>query len=107
MKTTKVAETSLPTAFGTFRIFGFESEDKTDSVLALVMGTPRLCAEVLRQLGVSRVRLMSNNPRKFEALHAAGIQVTERVPIEIAPSERTQNYLKTKKAKLGHMLEMV
>ena len=62
---------------------------------------------ICRQLGVSRVRLMSNNPRKFEALHAAGIQVTERVPIEIAPSERTENYLKTKKAKLGHMLEMV
>src|SRR3989441_8068209 len=45
MKTTKVAETSLPTAFGTFRIFGFESEDKTDSLLALVMGTPTTCAE--------------------------------------------------------------
>src|SRR5215510_10018409 len=40
MKATKVAETSLPTDFGTFRIFGFESEDKTDSLLALVMGTP-------------------------------------------------------------------
>src|SRR6266853_794910 len=197
MKATKVAETTLPTPFGTFRLSPFELEDKSEEVLALVMGDPtsedaplvrihsqcltgdvfgsgrcdcgdqlhfalktigdqgagiliyqlqegrgiglmnklrayelqdsghdtveanhhlgfeadhrnyRLCAEVLRQLGVSRVRLMSNNPRKFEALHAAGIQVTERVPIEIAPSERTQNYLKTKKAKLGHMLEMV
>jgi 3,4-dihydroxy 2-butanone 4-phosphate synthase/GTP cyclohydrolase II len=66
-----------------------------------------ICAEVLHYFGVSRVRLMSNNPRKFEALQAAGIQVAERVPIEIAPSERTENYLKTKKAKLGHMLKMV
>ena len=200
MKAVKVAETSLPTEFGTFRIFGFESEDKSDNVLALVMsnsvtsaedapplvrihsqcltgdvfGSGRcdcgdqlhfalktiadhgagiliyqlqegrgiglmnklqayelqdsghdtveanqhlgfeadhrnyeLCAEVLRHFAVSRVRLMSNNPRKFEALQAAGIQVAERVPIEIAPSARTENYLKTKKAKLGHMLEMV
>src|SRR5437016_9137483 len=183
MKTTKVAETSLPTPLGTFRLFGFQSEPKTENVLALGMGKPNpcqaalvrihsqgltgdvfgsercdcgdqlhfalstiaergsgiliyqlqegrgiglmnklqayelqdsghdtveanhhlgfeadhrnytLCAEVLRQLGVSRVRLMSNNPRKFEALLAAGIQVAERVPIEIAPSERTENYL--------------
>jgi len=200
MKAVKVAETSLPTEFGTFRIFGFESEDKSDNVLALVMsnsvtsaedapplvrihsqcltgdvfGSGRcdcgdqlhfalktiadhgagiliyqlqegrgiglmnklqayelqdsghdtveanqhlgfeadhrnyeLCAEVLRHFAVSRVRLMSNNPRKFGALQAAGIQVAERVPIEIAPSARTENYLKTKKAKLGHMLEMV
>src|SRR5437867_327122 len=179
MKATKVAETSLPTPFGTFRLFGFESEDKSESVVALVMGNLNeddaallrihsqcltgdvfasgrcdcgdqlhfalekiadcgtgiliyqlqegrgiglmnkllayelqdsghdtveanqhlgfeadhrnyaLCAEVLRHLGVSRVRLMSNNPHKFEGLEAAGIHVVERVPIEIAPSDST------------------
>ena len=66
-----------------------------------------LCAEALRYFGVSRLRLMSNNPQKFDALEAAGLKVVERVPIEIAPSDGTQKYLRTKKAKLGHMLSRV
>ena len=198
MKATPVAATTLPTSFGTFQLFGFESDDKSDEVLALVMGKPgavqegplvrihsqcltgdvfgsercdcgaqldlalklisengtgiliyqlqegrgiglmnklqayelqdsghdtveanhqlgfeadyrnyALCATVLRHLGVSRVRLMSNNPQKFDGLAAAGIQVAERVPIEIAPSDRTQKYLRTKKTKLGHLLSKV
>ena len=197
MKATKVAETRLPTPFGTFRLFGFESEDKTENVLALVMGNPGaddsalvrihsqcltgdvfgsercdcgdqlhfalqtiaeggagiviyqlqegrgiglmnkllayelqdsgqdtveanhhlgfesdhrnydLCAAVLRQLEISRVRLMTNNPRKFDALESGGIHVVERVPIEIPPSDGTKKYLKTKKAKLGHLLSKV
>jgi 3,4-dihydroxy 2-butanone 4-phosphate synthase/GTP cyclohydrolase II len=197
MKATKVAETSLPTAFGTFKLWAFESEDKSEEVLALVIGDPTseqdplvrihsqcltgdvfgsgrcdcgdqlefaqqtiaehgigiliyqlqegrgiglmnklrayelqdsgqdtveanhhlgfeadhrnyaLCAEVLRHLGVSRVRLMSNNPKKIDALEAAGIRVAERVPIEITPSAGTTKYLKTKKAKLGHLLSKV
>jgi 3,4-dihydroxy 2-butanone 4-phosphate synthase/GTP cyclohydrolase II len=197
MKATQVAKTSLPTPYGTFRLFGFESADKSESVIVLVMGNVsgedaallrihsqcltgdvfgsgrcdcgeqlhyalekiarrgaglliyqlqegrgiglmnkllayelqdsgqdtveanhhlgfeadqrnyELCAEVLRHLGVSRVRLMSNNPHKFGSLEAAGIQVVERIPIEIPPSDRTEKYLKTKKAKLGHMLSQV
>src|SRR4051812_648532 len=185
MKITKVAETSLPTEeYGTFRLFGFECSDKSEGVLALVMGdlasqqTPltrihsqcltgdvfgsarcdcgaqlhfaleniaahgagiliyqlqegrgiglmnkllayelqdsghdtveanehlgfeadhrnyELCAEVLRYLGVTGVRLMSNNPQKLEGLEKAGIHVAERVPIEIAPSDSTTKYLK-------------
>ena len=197
MKVTKVAETRLPTPFGIFKLFGFESEDKSENVLALVMGTPAgdeatlvrihsqcltgdvfgsercdcgdqlhfamdmighygrgiviyqlqegrgiglmnkllayelqdsghdtveanhhlgfqadqrnydLCAAVLRHFGIPRVRLMTNNPQKFHALAAAGIQVVERIPIEIPPSDSTKNYLKTKKAKLGHLLSKV
>jgi len=197
MKATKVAETSLPTPYGTFRLFGFESTDKSESVVALVMGEVSgedavllrihsqcltgdvfgsgrcdcgdqlhfamesiarcctgiliyqlqegrgiglmnkllayelqdlgqdtveanqhlgfeadhrnygLCADVLRSLGVSKVRLMSNNPHKFESLQEAGIPVVERIPIEITPSDQTQKYLKTKKAKLGHLLTKV
>ena len=197
MKTTKVAETSLPTPLGTFRLFGFQSEPKTENVLALVMGKPNpdeaalvrihsqcltgdvfgsercdcgdqlhfalstiaesgsglliyqlqegrgiglmnkllayelqdsghdtveanehlgfeadhrnydLCAGVLRHFGITRVRLMTNNPQKFDALEAAGIHVVERVPIEIPPSDGTKNYLKTKKAKMGHLLSKV
>lgn len=197
MKTTKVAETSLPTGFGAFRIYGFECGDKSENVLALVMGDPArddaalirihsqcltgdvfgsgrcdcgeqlqfamkeiadrgtgiliyqlqegrgiglmnkllayelqdsghdtveanehlgfaadprdyaYCAEVLRHFKVERVRLMSNNPKKLEALEKAGIRVVERVPIEIEPSDKSQKYLRTKKAKLGHMLTRV
>jgi len=66
-----------------------------------------LCVEILRYFGVSRLRLMSNNPRKFEALQEAGITIVERMPIEIAPTDDTQRYLLTKKAKLGHMLSTV
>jgi len=197
MKVTKVAETRLPTPFGTFKLFGFASEDKSEEVLALVMGAPAvdepalvrihsqcltgdvfgsercdcgdqlqfaldtigrygtgiviyqlqegrgiglmnkllayqlqdsghdtveanhhlgfeadqrnydLCAAVLRHFGILRVRLMTNNPQKFDALAAAGIQVVERIPIEIPPSDSTKRYLKTKKAKMGHLLSKV
>jgi GTP cyclohydrolase II len=62
------------------------------------------CVDILRQLGLSRVRLMSNNPAKIEALERAGFEV-ERIPIEIEAHKGTLNYLKTKKEKLGHMLE--
>jgi GTP cyclohydrolase II len=194
----KVAETSLPTEeYGTFRLFGFESSDKSEGVIALVRGdlgaeeaplvrihsqcltgdvfgsgrcdcgaqlhlaldkiakrgagvliyqlqegrgiglmnkllayelqdsghdtveanrhlgfeadhrNYQLCAEVLRAIGLSAVRLMSNNPQKIDALERAGIRVVERVPIEIPPSDGTKNYLKTKKAKLGHLLSKV
>jgi len=66
-----------------------------------------LCIEILRYFGISRLRLLSNNPRKFEALQEAGITIVERMPIEIAPTGDTQRYLRTKKAKLGHMLSTV
>jgi 3,4-dihydroxy 2-butanone 4-phosphate synthase / GTP cyclohydrolase II len=197
MKATKGAQTSLPTPFGAFRLTYFESEDKSETLIALVMGNVtgedaallrihsqcltgdvfgsgrcdcgdqlhfalekiadlgsgillyhlqegrgiglmnkllayelqdsghdtveanhllgfeadqrnyELCGEALRQLGVSRVRLMSNNPHKLESLEAAGIQVVERIPIEIPPSDGTEKYLRTKKAKLGHLLSNV
>jgi GTP cyclohydrolase II len=197
MKATKVAEADLPTRFGAFRIFGFESPDKSETALALVMGAPagdssalvrihsqcmtgdvfgsgrcdcgdqlhfamkaiaesgsglliyqlqegrgiglmnkllayelqdegqdtveanhhlgfeadhrnyELCAAVLRFFTVSHVRLMSNNPSKLAGLQTAGIVVTERIPIEIAPSSNTTHYLRTKKAKLGHLLSKV
>ncbi|MGI8784614.1 MAG: GTP cyclohydrolase II [Acidobacteriota bacterium] len=63
------------------------------------------CAEILRQLGIRQVELMSNNPEKIAGLERAGIRVTLRVPREVAPSESTARYLKTKKERLGHLLE--
>ena len=197
MNVRKIAEARFPTEFGVFTIFGFESEDKSENALALVMGAFRpedsplvrihsqcltgdvfhsgrcdcgaqlefaqkaiaragsgilvyqlqegrgiglmnkllayqlqdaghdtveanhhlgfdadhrnydLCNAILRYFGITSVKMLSNNPEKLKALEAAGIRISERVPIEIAPTDSTQLYLKTKKAKLGHMLTRV
>jgi 3,4-dihydroxy 2-butanone 4-phosphate synthase / GTP cyclohydrolase II len=63
--------------------------------------------EMLRDLGVRSVRLMSNNPKKLEGLTGEGFAVNERLPIEIAATAATQHYLRTKKNKLGHLLSSV
>jgi 3,4-dihydroxy 2-butanone 4-phosphate synthase/GTP cyclohydrolase II len=197
MDLTRVAEAAFPTDYGNFRLFAFENEAKTDSALALVMGSPKdsepclvrihsqcltgdvfgsnrcdcgaqlrmaqkaiaeagaglliyqlqegrgiglmnkliayqiqdagsdtveanhqlgfeadhrnyaLCVEILRHFGLRRIRLMSNNPRKFNALSEAGIEIAERVPIEVAPTDETRRYLQTKKNKLGHLFSAV
>jgi 3,4-dihydroxy 2-butanone 4-phosphate synthase/GTP cyclohydrolase II len=65
------------------------------------------CAEILRQLGLRRVRIMSNNPDKIEAVRRAGIEIVERVSIEVEPDATTLNYLRTKKEKLGHLIENI
>ena len=62
-----------------------------------------LPAEMLKALGVSEVRLLSNNPDKVAALERGGIKVLERVPCEVAPSSHSEDYLQTKKDKLGHL----
>lgn len=64
------------------------------------------CAEVLFDLGLCKVKVMSNNPDKIHALEEAGLQVVERVPIEVVSKEPAAHYLKTKKEKLGHLLEI-
>jgi len=62
-----------------------------------------LPAGILLALGVTSVRLLSNNPDKVEALERAGVRVAERVPCEVTPSPQAEEYLKTKKEKLGHI----
>jgi 3,4-dihydroxy 2-butanone 4-phosphate synthase / GTP cyclohydrolase II len=64
-------------------------------------------AQILRDLGVQSMRLMTNNPRKFVGLEGYGLSVSSTVAIEIPPSETTRRYLKTKKEKLGHRLRSV
>jgi GTP cyclohydrolase II len=66
-----------------------------------------LPAEILRQLGIERVRLMTNNPKKVAAVEKAGIEVTERLPCEVKPSCHAHFYLTTKKLKMGHQLTVV
>lgn len=62
------------------------------------------CAEILFDLGLCKVRVISNNPDKLAALETAGLQIVERIPIEVESSEPAAHYLKTKKEKLGHLL---
>jgi GTP cyclohydrolase II len=62
-----------------------------------------LPGEMLKALGVTKVRLLSNNPDKVEALEQAGVQVVERVPCEVTASPHAEEYLKTKKKKMGHL----
>ncbi len=198
MNVSNLGEAAFPTKYGAFRIFfGFESEDHSDEVLALVMGSPAtsdaplvrihsqcltgdvfkssrcdcgqqlelsqktiaeegngiliyqlqegrgiglvnklkayqlqdggmdtvqanhhlgfeadlrnyaLCIEVLRHFGVTRLRLMTNNPGKVGALQEAGIEVVQRISIEIPSTDDTQKYLLAKKNKLGHLLSTV
>ncbi len=64
-------------------------------------------AQILVALGVKKIRLMTNNPRKFVGLAGYGLEIVERVPIEIPPNGSNLRYLKTKKEKLGHILDMV
>jgi len=60
---------------------------------------------VVRYFGLWAVRLMSNNPEKIAALEKAGVRVAERVPSIVAPMESTADYLRTKREKLGHLLD--
>ena len=62
------------------------------------------CAEILFDLGLCKVRVISNNPDKLIALKEAGLKIVERVPIEVEAREPAAHYLKTKKEKLGHLL---
>ena len=64
-----------------------------------------LPVEVLKRLGLTRVRLLSNNPDKVAALENAGIEVAERVPCEVEAHKYSAAYLRTKKEKMGHLLE--
>jgi 3,4-dihydroxy 2-butanone 4-phosphate synthase/GTP cyclohydrolase II len=63
------------------------------------------CAEILFDLGLCKVRVMSNNPDKMLALENAGLQVVERVPIEVESEEPAAHYMRTKKEKMGHLLK--
>jgi GTP cyclohydrolase II len=63
-----------------------------------------LPAAMLQLMGVTQVRLLSNNPKKVEALEAGGVEVVERVSAEVAPRASFENYMRVKKEKMGHLL---
>ena len=64
-------------------------------------------AQILRALGLGKIRIMSNNPRKIVGLEAYGLEMIERVPIEVNPQKHNIKYLKTKQDKMGHLIKNV
>jgi 3,4-dihydroxy 2-butanone 4-phosphate synthase/GTP cyclohydrolase II len=75
---------------------GFESDLRTYGI----------GAQILADLGLHKIRLLTNNPRKIVGLKGYGLEVTERIPLEIEPNEINKSYLKTKQKKLGHLLTL-
>jgi 3,4-dihydroxy 2-butanone 4-phosphate synthase/GTP cyclohydrolase II len=63
-------------------------------------------AQILADLGIKNIRLLTNNPRKIAGLEGYGLKVVERVPLEITPGACNERYLTTKKERLGHMLNL-
>ncbi len=64
-------------------------------------------AQILHDLGLTKIRILTNNPKKLAALSGFGITIVDQVPLEIAPNENNRKYLRTKKEKLGHTLKQV
>ncbi len=65
------------------------------------------CVEILKDLGLTRVKALTNNPEKIAAMREGGLEVTERVAIELPPSKDTQKYLSVKRFQMGHLLNLV
>ncbi|MDQ5873329.1 MAG: GTP cyclohydrolase II, partial [Acidobacteriota bacterium] len=64
-------------------------------------------SQILRDLGVRKMRLMTNNPSKYVAIGGYGLEIVERVPLEVRPTDGSRKYLEAKKNKMGHLLKMV
>src|SRR5258705_496274 len=82
----KVAEAPFPTRWGDLRSY-------------------ELPGAILRYFELTKVRLLSNNPEKVEAVERAGVEVVERIPCLVDPVESTEAYLRTKKDKMGHLID--
>jgi 3,4-dihydroxy 2-butanone 4-phosphate synthase/GTP cyclohydrolase II len=62
-------------------------------------------AQILLDLGIRQIRLLTNNPKKVVGVEGYGLRIVERVPIQVPANEKNRNYLRTKKEKLGHLLD--
>ncbi len=92
------------------RAYAFQDQGMDTVEANLALGFPDdmrdygIGAQILADLGIKKVKLMTNNPKKIKGLSGYGIEITDRVPIQMNHNERNEYYLKTKKRKLGHML---
>ncbi len=75
---------------------GFKADERDDGV----------GAQILRDLGVRKMRLITNNPVKRKGLEGYGLEIVETVPIVISPNEHNERYLKTKQERMGHELNL-
>jgi 3,4-dihydroxy 2-butanone 4-phosphate synthase/GTP cyclohydrolase II len=66
-----------------------------------------IAAEILKDLGICKIQLLTNNPDKIEQMGTYGIDITERIPLEVEPNKFNKEYLKTKKKKFHHQLTEV
>jgi 3,4-dihydroxy 2-butanone 4-phosphate synthase/GTP cyclohydrolase II len=96
IKAYKLQEHGLDTVEANLEL-GFE-EDQRDYGIG---------AQILRALGVKKLRLITNNPAKYIALAGYGLEIVQRVPVEVAPTGENVHYMKTKKEKMGHLLEKI
>lgn len=64
-------------------------------------------AQILKDLGLTTIKLITNNPKKIIGLKGYGLKITKRVPIQIRPNKQNKKYLSTKKKKLGHLLKWI
>ncbi|MDR2475907.1 MAG: GTP cyclohydrolase II, partial [Bacteroidales bacterium] len=96
IKAYKLQENGLDTVDANLHL-GFDADERDYGV----------GAEILREIGVSKMRLLTNNPVKRIGLEAYGLAIIENVPIEIVSNEFNQFYLKTKKERMGHNLKNV
>ena len=82
------------------------ADPRVDEVLILrPQEIPRYVADGLFDLGITTMRVMTNNPGKYGCLEGFGLEIVERVPLEIKPNEHNIHYLRTKKDRMGHLLE--
>ena len=63
-------------------------------------------AQILQDLGIKKVRLLTNNPKKIAGLSGYGIEIVDRVPIQIEHAKECEHYMRTKKEKMGHLLNL-
>jgi len=95
LKAYKLQEEGLDTVEANLEL-GFKMDDRDYGI----------GAQILRDLGVSKMKLMSNNPKKRTGMIGYGLEVIENVPLEIESNKHNQLYLKTKKEKMGHSLKL-
>ena len=65
----------------------------------------RLRDQVMLDLGIRQIQLLTNNPKKVVGVEGYGLRIVERVPIQVPPNAKNRNYLRTKREKLGHLLD--